>query len=150
MGIFKKISSKFIKNQLEKKAEGLPPDQQAQYMANADQAADLVSTSFEDGAKSGVKVLAAFVGGFLSGGPVKAFGDGLSVSASEAAKNQLKFIQEVQARGIPLTINGEFITPAPPQEEIDGINFNAKTIAIAGASIITVATIILLIPKSKN
>lgn len=163
MGIFKKLSRKFIDYKVDRiiKKEGskLSPAQKEQFVKKARVASNLVSSNFEDNVGSGAKVLASFVVGLAAGGPVAAFASGITTGAAEGAKNNKKFVDRAIAAGLPVYYNGKQVnTPIPSttlpnspnlnkEAGVDAAIFNAKTIA---AGVLAFGVLAAIIASQKN
>jgi hypothetical protein len=119
-GFVKKLATKFLEHKAEKYIDRANISEQQKQTLRADMktGVDLVSTDFENGAKSGVKVLAAVLVGFASGGPVNALSAGWSAADQEGKINTDKFLQNAAATGWPIYVNGQLVNP----EVIDARN----------------------------
>jgi hypothetical protein len=153
MGFFKTIAKKVIGNSLNKKIDqsNLSADEKRNVKTQTSQSVDLLSENFEGHAKGSLKALAAFITS-IPGGPVAAFSAAASVALKEANANEQKFIQGHIDRGIPISVNGQLISPvvSPPEEQAAQILSNAWL--IGGALLVsgTVAIILLFSPDQKN
>lgn len=159
MGIFKKLANKVLNHYSDKRINesGLTAEQKAEAKAAMDKNISLISDTFEDQVEGGAKATLAFVGGFVSGGPIAAFGAGITTGLKESQKAQQKFIEATLAAGIPISVNGELILPAEQQQQInlqkqaeENVIFNAKAIGFGVASFVLLTTLIIALPGSKN
>jgi hypothetical protein len=111
MSFPKKIAAKFIRLKIENQVNksDLSPEQKANILTQWETGIDLLSTDFENGAKSSLKSTAAFIMGFLTGGPGKAFADGIQTADMEAKKNTDLYIKAALQTGLPVSVNGVLI-----------------------------------------
>jgi hypothetical protein len=105
--IAKKIANKLMDKRIEDANH--PPEVEAKVKAEARTAVNLVTEKFKDDLASAPKVLLAAVVGLAKGGPLGMITAGMAVSAEESKKNQAAFVKEVVKKGIPITVDGEFI-----------------------------------------
>lgn len=141
-GLFKNIAEKVLNHYSDKtiNESGLTEAQKWAAKEQIDQGIDLVSTNFEDNAKSGIKTLVAVIAGFPTGDPILALGAGLKVASREAAINHHKFISAAIARGIPVTVDGQIVNPPSIEENENVIKYSA--IAIGGGGVLLVGSVL--------
>jgi len=147
MGLFKKLSQKYIEHRFDKEIDksNLSPQQKEQARQQGKIAADMVSKNFENNVKSSGKATIAFLVNIPKGGPIGAFTAAASVSAAEAAKNQQLFIQDAIARGLPVTVDGKLINP--PSQEENKYQINTSALVIAGTGTLAVGGLLYWIFK---